>query len=83
MTAGRDLTRQRFSRLAVELRLQSALEEIERRLKKQYNYTVHRSNPNWHALGLEGVPNQQLVLIGQWIATKELLDDIHDEVVKT
>ena len=75
-------TRARFSRTAMELRLQSALELIERRLKRDYNYVIHRADPNLQALSLQGVPNQQLVLMGQWIATKDLLDDIRDDVIK-
>ena len=75
-------TRAKFSRTAMELRLQGALEEIERRLLRNYRCTVNRSDPNLQALGMEGVPNQQLVLMGQWIATKDLLDDIRDDVIK-
>lgn len=80
--AGRAPVRTKFSRLAMELRLQSALEEIERRLKRDYNYQIHLPDPLVGALGLGDVPNQQLVLIGQWIATRDLLDDIRDDIVR-
>lgn len=78
---GRTPTRARFSRTAMELRLQSALELIERRLKRDYNYVIHRADPLMGALA-DPVPPQKIILVGQWIATKDLLDDIRDDVIR-
>ena len=71
----------RFSRTAMELRLRSALELIERRLQRDYHHTINLADPSAPALKAN-LPPQQVLLIGQWVATKDLLDDIRDDLVR-
>lgn len=75
------MRRCKFSRVALELNLRSQLETIERWLVRDYNHRIDLADPQAPALK-GGMPPRQILLIGQWIAVRGLLDDILDDVVK-
>ena len=73
--------RAKFSRTAIELNLRTKLETLERWLLRDYNHRIELGDPVAPALR-GGMPPRAILLIGQWVATKELLDDLIDDLVK-
>lgn len=75
------MSRAKFSRLAVELHLRSKLETLERWLLRDYNHRINLADPVAPALR-GGMPPREILLIGQWVTTRELLDDLVEDLVQ-